>query len=176
MDASSVKLTWFGATVMAVGCVAVVLAQDRSDPTGAGGSLAALTAEVRQLRVAVEESARSQAQTQALGVYLSVQQSRIVQVASRLDAVRRDLDGATVHSQGIATALARLDDELPRITEPKERAALENQIRALRLEQPQVDLQKQQALTRESELSQALQLEDARWSDLISWLEQVIKR
>jgi predicted nucleic acid-binding Zn-ribbon protein len=140
------------------------------------GSLAGLTAEVRQLRLAVEESARNQTQTQALGVYLSVQQSRILQVASRLDAVRRDLGAATDHSQAIATRLASIEDMLSRVTDPKERAALEDQNRGMSLEQKRVSSQEQQARNRETELSQALQLENDRWTDLISRLEQLIKR
>jgi hypothetical protein len=80
MKAFGARITWFGATILAVGCAAGVLAQERNNASDAGGSLAALTAE------------------------------------------------------------------------------------------------EQQARSREGELSQAMQLEDARWSDLISRLEQLIKR
>lgn len=50
------------------------------------GSLAALTAEVRQLRLTVEELIRNQAETQALSVRLSAHQSRIEQVTGQLDS------------------------------------------------------------------------------------------
>ena len=86
MNISTKKVIWFGLAILVFGCIAVVQRQEKNEALG-GGSLTALTAEVRQLRLAVEESMRSQAQTQALGVYLSAQQSRILQVASRLDAV-----------------------------------------------------------------------------------------
>lgn len=169
------RLTWFGATILAVGCAAAVLAQERNAVPDASGSLAALTAELRQLRLAVEESARSQVQTQALGVYLSVQQSRLLQVATRLDAARKELDTATVRSREIATQLTNIDDALPRATEPR-RVELEEANRQLKAEHASVGMQEQQARSREGELSQALQLEEARWSDLISRLEQLIKR
>lgn len=176
MKAFGSRLTWFGAAILAVGCAAAVLAQGRNDVSDAGGSLAALTAEVRQLRLAVEESARSQVQTQALSAYLSAQQSRVVQVATRLDAARRDLDAVSVRSREIATQLANIEDDLPRATDPKQRAQLEDADRNLKSEQRTVGFQEQQARNREGELSQAQQLEDARWTDLVSRLEQLIKR
>ena len=176
MTASTRRLSWSGAVVFGVSCAAAVLAQGRGNVTDAGGSLAALTSEVRQLRLAVEESSRSQVQTQALGVYLSVQQSRILQVATRLDSTRKELDTATVRSREIASQQANIDDELPRVTEPRQRAAIEDMNRALKADRERVNLQEQQARSRESELSQALQLEDGRWTDLISRLEQIIRK
>src|SRR5688572_14737013 len=93
---------------------------------GDDGSLAALTAEVRQLRVAVEDLARAQAETQAMGVYLSAQQNRVQRVAAQLDAVRNDLDAATVRSRSFEDELTRLGSALPRITDHQERAGVES--------------------------------------------------
>jgi len=175
MNASTKKVIWFGLAILAFGCIAAVRGQEKNDALG-GGSLAALTTEVRQLRLAVEDSIRSQTQTQALGVYLSAQQSRIVQVASRLDVVRSELAGVSLASGSMATRLASNEDRLSQVTDPKERLALEDQSRAMTLEQKTLSLHEQQARNRESELSQALQLENDRWADLISRLEQLIKR
>jgi chromosome segregation ATPase len=176
MNALNRRLAWLGGAIVTIGCTAVVLAQGRNTAPDTSGSLAPLTEEIRQLRLAVEESARSQAQTQALGVYLSVQQSRLLQLATRLDAARKDLDTATARSNQIATTLTSVEDTLPRVTELQERGALESEIRALKQERVRVGTAEQQARTREAELSQAMQLEDARWSDLISRLELLIKR
>jgi hypothetical protein len=176
MNALTRRLAWFGAATLTVTLTVAVMAQGRNDGTDSGALLGALTSELRQLRVAVEELTRSQTQTQALGVYLSVQQSRIIQVTSRLDSARKDLEGASIRSRDIASSLADIDDQLPRVTEPKRRAALEDGIRDLKYEQVKVGLQEQQARSRETELSQALQVEESRWSDLISRLEQLIKR
>jgi paraquat-inducible protein B len=169
------RLTWFSVMLLAGSFAAAVLAQSRNDSPDANGSLAALTAEVKQLRLAVEESTRSQGQTQALGVYLSVQQTRLVQVGTRLDTARKELDDLTIRSRELATQLARVDDELPRAMEPM-RAELEEVKKHLKTEQMTVTLHEQQARSREGELSQAFQLEDARWSDLVSRLEQLTKR
>jgi chromosome segregation ATPase len=160
--------------MVSVGCVTAVLAQGKSDP--ADSSLAALTSEVRQLRLAVEELSKSQTQTQALGVYLSVQQSRIVQVANRLDAAQRDLDAAAARSREMEGRVMTITDELQRISDPRTRAELEGAAREFKAEQRLVDLQWQQARSRESELSQALQLEESRWTDLIARLEKLVAK
>lgn len=170
------RLSWFSATVLSVGCAAAVLAQGRNDGTDAASSLAPVTSELRQLRLAVEELTRSQTQTQALGVYLSVQQSRILQVATWLESARKDLETATIRSREITWRLATLNDELRQATEPERRAQLEDAIREAKHNQGTIGLQEQQARSRETELSQALHLEESRWTDLISRLEQLTKR
>jgi chromosome segregation ATPase len=93
----------------------------RAAPDLPDGSLAALTAEVRQLRVAVEELARSQTETQALGVYLSAQQGRLQQADQQLAAARRELDSATAAGQRIEAQLASLSAE-QRTVSPEKRA------------------------------------------------------
>ena len=137
------------------------------------GSLAALTAEVRQLRVAVEELARAQAEMQAMGVYLSAQQSRVQQVSAQLDAVRKDLDTATVRSQSFEAELARLADALALITDRQERAGLESALRATETERNRVDLEIQQVRGRESDLSRTLAIEEDRLNDLLARVERL---
>ena len=127
------RLSWSVVLVFAAGSAAVVLAQEKNDATN--GSLAALTAEIRQLRVAVEESTRSQTQTQALGVYLSVQQSRILQGATRLESARKELDAVSLRSREIASQLENFQGEIIRVTEPQRRAQLEDANQQLKFEQ-----------------------------------------
>jgi hypothetical protein len=170
------KLSWLGVVVLGLGCAVAVAAQDRSGVPVTGASLDTLTAELKQLRVAVEELTRSQTQTQALGVYLSVQQSRMLQVSARLDAARKDLDVAAIRSRDLAGQLVNIEEQLRTVTEPDHRAQLENAVRQLKYEQGTVSLQEQQARAREVELYQTLQVEEARWNDLISRLEQLTKR
>jgi chromosome segregation ATPase len=167
-------LPWCGGAVLSAYLATVVVAQGKSE--AADGSLAALTAELRQLRQAVEQLTRSQTQTQALGVYLSAQQSRIVQVAARLDSAQKDLDSASLRAQQVQSQLAVFSTELQRVVEPQKRDALEDALRATRAEQRSVELALQQARSRESELSQALQVEESRWNDLISRLQQVVTK
>jgi hypothetical protein len=175
MITSSSRAAWCAALALTVAGAAAVIAQGRSDALDPG-SLAGLTAEIRQLRLAVEESARSQIQTQALGVYLSVQQSRVAQVASRLDVSRRELDGMAVRGRQMAAEMANLENALPQVTDPKQRAEVEQQARVMKLELDSLALQEQQTRNREAELSQTLQLEEARWTEIISRLEPATKR
>lgn len=169
------RLSWVGVMVLTVSGVAAVLAQDRSDATEAT-SLAPVTSELRQLRVAVEELTRSQTQTQALSVYLTVQQSRILQASAFLDAARKDLETAATRSRELTWRLANLNDELRQAADHERRTQLEDAIRQVKHDQGTIGLQEQQARVRENELSQALHVEQSRWTDLISRLEQLTRR
>jgi chromosome segregation ATPase len=176
MSALARRLPWVGGIVLSVSCVAAVLAQGRSDAPDAAASLAPLTSEVHHLRLAIEELTRSQTQTQALGVYLSVQQTRILQVAARMESARKDVESAVTRSHDIRWRLANLNDELSHAVDPERRTQLEGAIQQLKHEQGIVGGQEQEARTRESDSSQALHLEESRWTDLISRLEQLTKR
>jgi hypothetical protein len=169
------RLAWYGAALLMVSGAVALMGQDKGDATNTG-SLAALTAEVRQLRLALEESTRTQTQTQALGVYLSVQQSRLVQVESRLDAVRKELDGVTVRAKQIAAEYQRFSEMLRSETNPEVRADLGQQARAMKLELENMSIQDQQVRLREAELSQLLQAETSRWTDLVTSLEKLIRK
>jgi chromosome segregation ATPase len=136
-------------------------------------SMAALTAEVRQLRVAVEELARSQQQTQALSVYLSAQQGRLAQATQQLEAARKDVASATDNSRDSEAMLKRLSEELARVTDRTQRAAIEDAMHGFERERGAAELALQQAQARESELSRALAREEDRWSDLLARLEQL---
>ena len=136
-------------------------------------SMAALTAEVRQLRLAVEELARSQAETQALGMTLSAQQGRIQQITQQLDAVRGGLAASAMMAQGFDPRLAGLREELLGATDRQQRAALEDAIRGFEAEQAQRELDLQQARAHESNLSRELAQEQARWNDTLARMEQL---
>ena len=147
----------------------------RAAPDLPDGSLAALTAEVRQLRVAVEELARSQSETQALGVYLSAQQGRLQQADQQLAAARRELDSATAAGERIEAQLADLSAEQPRAVSPEKRAEIADAIKALQFEQVRIARDLQQARSRESDLSQVVRSEETRWNELISRLEALAR-
>ncbi len=134
--------------------------------------MAALTAEVRQLRIAVEEFARIQTETQALSAYLSARQGRLLQTAQQLDAVRKQIDAATASSSDVEDQLARFADELSSATGPH-RAAIEMAIRATEAGRSSRELELQQARARENDLSRTLALEEDRWNDALSRMERL---
>lgn len=124
----------------------------------------------------MEESTRSQTQSQALAVYLSAAQSRLVQVAGRLDAVRSELNAARAHSRELADSLANVQTQLAGNPQPEMRVQMQEMSRVLKQQADRASEQEQVIRTRESELNQALQTEESRWADLISRLEQLIKK
>ena len=83
----------------------------RNQPTAPSISVP-VASEIRQLRVALEESTRRQTETQALGVYLSAQQSRLLQASAKLESARRDVEALTTHSRDIAAKLAESQERL----------------------------------------------------------------
>lgn len=156
------------------------LADDRSAAPAAPAprvegdeSMAALTAEIRQLRVAVENLARSQTETQALSVYLSAQQGRLLQARQLLDVARKELDSVTAHNRDAQAQLIDVQDRLARVTDRQQRTVLEFEMRATQAEANSTELELQQARAREGDLSLALSREEDRWGDLISRLEQL---
>jgi predicted nucleic acid-binding Zn-ribbon protein len=136
-------------------------------------SMAALTAEVRQLRVAVEELARSQAETQTLGMTLSAQQGRILQLTQQLDTARKEVVAAASGSEGLERQLAGFREEMSRVGEPGERAGFESAMRGLETERSRLELELQQARGRENDLSRQLALEERRWNDTLARMEQL---
>lgn len=162
----------FAVVVLVVGCVAVALAQSKTEMTD--GSLAAISSELRQLRLAVEELGRNQTQAQALSVFLSAQQGRIQQSASRLDAAREEVEVASIRSQEVAFKTGELEKRLQE--NPEFRPQLESNLRDLKAQQALLSRREDQARARESELSQALAGEESRWADLVSRLERQMKK
>lgn len=159
------------AIVAAMGS-AVVLARQQAGPPDAGGTLAALTAEVRLLRLSVEKSAQTQAQIQALSVYLAAEQSRLVQVSSRADSLQKDLDAAVL---GTAVATDRVDglqNELKKTYPPEMKAQIEEALAGAKQDLKRATAAESQLQSRQSEAAATLQSELGRWSDLIARLQR----
>ena len=161
------------AVIVIAGCTVVLFAQ-ANEP--AVGSLGELTAEIRQLRSAIEQSTRAQTQAQALGIVLSAQDRRVMQTTGRLETARRELVNLSQQSSTYTQQLAQIEEDLPRTTDPEERTALEDRIKDIKLEMKVVAMREQEARAREAEMLQAFQLEEARWNDLISRLQQIVAR
>lgn len=139
-------------------------------------SLTELTAEIRLLRAAIEEGSRRQSETQAISIYLSAQQSRMVQLSNRLDDVRGELADATAVFQQVQQRASSSQEALERPLRAEERREIEAALPHVKAEVSQAAAAVQQLRSRESELVQALQTEDVRWNDLIGRLEQMIRR
>jgi predicted nucleic acid-binding Zn-ribbon protein len=100
----------------------------------------------------------------------------VLQVSSQLDAARKELDTTALQANELAAKLADLDEQLPRVSDPSERSALQGASRDMRREHALLSAREQQARNREQELSQSLQAEESRWSALVSRLEALTQR
>jgi chromosome segregation ATPase len=138
-----------------------------ANPLASNGSIAALTAEVRQLRVAVEELAHSQEKAQTRTAVLSDQQERVERTTEQLQSIRDSIAGRTQRMSEIDSTLSSLPEELSLARHADRRQYLEMMGRELRLERSRIEAELQQARSQESELSRALQIEQRRWDDLV---------
>jgi hypothetical protein len=152
---------------------AIAWAQARSEEPG---SMTALIAEVRQLRLAVEESSRQQAQIQGLSVYLSAQQSRLTQIGAQLDAVRHELTGATARTQEFANLLSGAQTEAARASTADEREEANEMARTFKQQAAAAAERERQIREREAVLTQVSQNEESRWVELVTRLEQSVRR
>ena len=166
-----------------VGVAVIVLAGAAWATTAAQGlgqandnSMAALTNEVRQLRVVVQEAGRSQTQMQALSISLTAQQSRLSQVNDRLDKVNTELVGVTAKSEEARRMIGEAQAELGRAKDAPERAHANEMLELFKRQAQQIGEQENQLRVRESELTNQFRVEEQRWLQLVARLEEVIKR
>lgn len=160
--------------VVAIVMGTTALAQDRSPQ--AAGSLSELTHEVRLLRLALERSTQSQTKIQGISVYLSAQQSRVIQTSARVDSIRKDLDAAARDSRAIAARMADLRAALEKESGADGRAEVEQMLAALAKQGSQAATYEAQIGSREAEAYTDLQNEITRWSELIARLEEAIQQ
>lgn len=176
MRSAARTLTLATVVAVTVGSAVALLAQNSATSSASDGSLAAVVHEIRQLRLAIEESARTQSQAQALTTYLSVQQMRLSQTTARRDDARRELDSLVVDQQNILRQLSELDAALPLLTDPRQRDSYESLKQNTKRREQQIAAHVEQARGREAELAQVAQDEEARWSELVGRLEQLTRR
>lgn len=130
-----------------------------------GGSLAEVAAEIRLLREAIEANGR----TQALAAYATLQQSRIQPLTAELLATRKELDEA-------ARTLRALQQDLASAP-PIGDTTADRTIQAMRTAGLRTAESKEAVLrARESDLSSRLQHEEFVWSQLMTQLQQAIRR
>ena len=155
-----------------------VHAQGQSQPLGpsAGGSLAELTAEVRQLRLSIEGAGRTQVQVSAMGMALTAQQGRLVQVTSLLEKVDDELREA---SRKTELAMGEVTDAQARAARPgpgDDRAGLQRQVEYFKEQAAPFLAEENRLRQRQQELTASYRNEEARWLDLVAKLEEIIKR
>ena len=141
------------------------------------GSLAELTAEVRQIRVVIQEAGRNQSQMQALGIALTAQQSRLTQVGARLDAAQQDLEKAQVLSQQLASVFNNAQEARPSANiSAEERADRAEGLKLFREQLDRAQAAENAIRVRINDLTNSFRAEETRWNELVAKLDEVVKR
>lgn len=162
--------------VASVAVGAVVLARGQGAGTDQMGTLAALTNEVHLLRLAVEKSSQAQSQMQAMMVYSSAQQSRLVQVGARSDAAHAAVDAALREAQPLTAMIDRAQNVLnqPNLS-ADDRRRTEAEVAEIRRQLTLRDEDVAQARAKVVEADGLVQVEVAKWNDLMSRLDQATR-
>jgi hypothetical protein len=172
---SSVRIV-LSAALVTIAAAASLSAQEPAQTGDIVKAIKDLTGEIRSLRAAIERTSESQLQGQVLGLYLNLQQNRVTQATERLDGDRRELEGLTNRDREITQTAAAGDLALTQETDPAKRRAIEDGQREMKAEAERLAVQLQQVRNREAEAYQAEQAEEARWTELIAKLEQLLKK
>ena len=139
-------------------------------------SMAALTNEVRQLRLAVQDAGRSQTQMQALSISLTAQQSRLSQVSDRLDKTHAELAAVGVKAEGARRMIAEAQAEMGRATTVQERGHAGEMLELFKKQAQEFFDEENRLRAREAELTNQFRAEEQRWLELVARLEEIIKR
>ena len=138
-------------------------------------TIAALMAEVRQLRLALERSAVLAPKVQLTVQRLSLQDQKVARLSAQFDGIRREIGAQTSNAQRAGQALQGIEQQIATEADPLRRKQLEQSLATLRSQASQpVDAQ---LLARESETAGALQGKRAlaqELTDKLAAIERVL--
>jgi predicted nucleic acid-binding Zn-ribbon protein len=137
--------------------------------------LNALLTEVRGLRLAMEQMASAGPRVQLAMGRLQLQEQRVNTLVRQLEGVRREISDKQRQVADMRQGVEMLDTRLagnPRET-PEERKAMEQQLAAMKAEEPVVSADVQRLQGEEASLAQQLSTEQGRWSDINRSLEEL---
>ena len=177
MTITRVRWTAVVCAAVLLGGAAYLRAQVLQAPAADAPSLAAIAAELRLLRQAVEKSTDTQTQIQALTSALSAQQSRLMQVSARAEALRKDVDAAAAGHAEVADYGTRLSAQLASgqlSAEARDQASLE--LKTARADEQKASGKETQLRNALAEADAAVQTELAHWTELMSRLDQLARR
>jgi hypothetical protein len=97
-------------------------------------------------------------------------------LARNSETARKELASATERSQEFANLLSSAQTEVARATTVEEREQTTGMSRMFKQQATAAAEREQQIRERESLLTQVLQAEESRWIDLMTRLEQSVKR
>lgn len=135
--------------------------------------VAALLAEVRQLRIAMERSVTMGPRIELLRTRVAVENERVSRASRDLDGVRQQLDPVAANIASSTARMQDLQEVLSRATDPEQRNVFEQETRDLtRLIEEQTALE-QRLRVRETDLANALTVEQSQWTELSRRLDEL---
>ena len=142
-------------------------------PIQAVDPLAALLSEVHALRIAMEQNATLTPRLQLTLARLNIEEQRVAQLAAQLDRARQELNGNGMALRRMSGELEAAEKRLQMTVEDKPRRELELGISDLKTQIKTSAGTEQASRARENDALQALSIEQGRWLDLNSRLDEL---
>jgi chromosome segregation ATPase len=135
--------------------------------------MTALIQEVRQLRMAMEQSAAVAPRVQLTLARLNIEEQRIAQLAAQFDRARQEVSIHALTVRRLSGELEEIEKSLQATTDEPRRQAVEVGINDLKRQLKLHAASEDAARTREHEAAQALTIEQNRWNDLNARLDEL---
>jgi chromosome segregation ATPase len=160
-------------TLLALGGLAGTLASPRVLTAQQPDLLPALLAEVRGLRIAMEQMASAGPRVQLAMGRLQLQEQRVNTLLRRLDSIREELRTAETQLREAGQQQASIEGALRLASSPERQTQLEWELSALKTGMTRINGDYQRLLGEESATTQELATEQARWSEINQRLEEL---
>jgi len=162
-------VTLVSALVLATGYTVLAASQ-----TGSPDPISALLAEVRALRIAMEQTATVTPRVQLTVARLNIEEQRIAHLMTELSSVQRELASVMLEVQKLADHRTEVEKMLQtESSDEKRKEALGYELEDVKHRTAALSRTEQMLRSRETETSQAVATEQARWIDLNGRLDEL---
>jgi hypothetical protein len=158
---------------LVLGLIAKSVVAAAQAPPAPNMTIAALLAEVHELRLAMERSATVAPRVQLTLARLNIEEQRTMLLSGQLEQVRQELVHASLETKGMAAELEDLDKSLQTTRDGSERKAWQAEEAQLKRKLAQQATVEERLRARESEAAQLLSTEQARWIELNAKLDEL---
>ncbi|HEV8145127.1 MAG TPA: hypothetical protein VGP79_02025 [Bryobacteraceae bacterium] len=132
-----------------------------------------LLGEVQQLRLAIERSTLLGARTQIALQRIQIQEARTRQLEQDANGFRTQADSLTASRSQFEARLKDAEEQLPRVADPKQRLAMEQEVRMSKETLASMTMAEQQARAREVGATNQARLEQSKLQDLLARVDEM---
>lgn len=170
--------TWSARLGILAACLVTLLATSKLPAAGQDSRnredvQQALLAEVRGLRLAMEQMAASGPRVQLVMGRLQIQEQRLNAARRRLDEVRDSIANAERETAEGRDRLALMEDAAPRANEPAERESLAAQVKMIKGMLAQKATEIERLRQQEADLVGQAATEESRWTEISQRLDEL---